>query len=537
MRPSKLLRRLLGGVMVIATVAIITFSGCTHVDTSLGSDLTLNGQSLKLGELEFNGSEGNFFESRLYRTDSLNSAGLGSAFFGIMKNDTFGTRRSTFLTQYITASTVDEDDLFGYMPIFDSAVLFLSIDAYSGDTTISQRFEIYEIIDNSFITESADSIFFPDFDPTPYIDDAPVFTFTYPDARSGVYVASSTIALENTDKTADFINRLMLNDTNGEYDYEIYDDDEEWVEYFKGLYIRPVEELTADSQGALFSTTLSSSGFGWYGRSREEEDPTLIKDTIAMSYYFYSSYAEAGNISINMIEHNYENSLIDPSLVRSYDSPTTEEQLTTVLRVEAMAGVVSEITITPEFLYELDTILDAEEAETGEVYGSLFFNQAKMLVYLEGVEGYDYSTINPYLITPWLNYMPTNLGLFSDYSSYYYEVDDVTYTSLTGVADYVYAYESSYTLDFGGGLNRTWACYVFNIPAQIQVIWNSYLEAKEEAEESGSEINWDDVESRVMYLGPTATNLYSMQYASLQAGDTNLNSAPIRMELTYTMLR
>ncbi len=534
-----LLRRLLGGAIVVATVAAITFSGCTQVDTSLGSDLTLDNQSLKIGQMNLNGLDANLFESRLYISDSINSGGLSYGYFGAMGNDTFGTRRAAFFTQYIVANTL-EDDIFGYMPIFDSAVLYLSVDSYGGDTSVSQRFEVFEVVDNSFVVDSADSIFFTSFDMEPYIDDNPIFTFTFPDVKNGIFTSATSVTMEETSYTADFISRLMLETITGDYDEDIYDDDEEWVNLFKGLYIRPVAELepiTAGNPGAIYGTLMSSSGFGFYGRNRVEEDPTLIQDTIGMSYYFYSSYAESGNVSINMIEHDYEGSMIDiNNVLTSGESASTVETVNT-LRVEGMAGVVSQITITPEFLYELDTILDAEEAESGETYNSLFFNQAKLMIYMEGIDGYDYTAINPFVITPWLDYLPTNLGLYVDYSSYYYEEDDATYTSLEGVADYLYAYESSYTLDFGGSLNRTWGCYVLNIPGQIQVIWNDYLEAKEEAEETGTEIDWESQTNRTIYLAPIASNLYGMEYVSLQAGDPDNNGAPMRIEMTYTMIK
>ncbi len=542
MSHSNLLRRLVGGIIVVATVAAITFSGCTKVDTSLGSNLTLDQQSIKLGQMSFDGTDGNFFESRLYISDSLSASNISYGYFGLMGNDTFGTRSSAFFTQYVVANSL-EDDIFGYMPIFDSAVLYLSVSSYGGDTTISQKFEVFEIIDNSFITSAADdvdSVYFSNFDIEPYIDDNPVFTFTYPDVKNSVFVASSTIKMEETDYTADFISRLMLETLTGDYDEDIYEDDEEWVEYFKGLYIRPVaslEPITAGNPGAIYATLLESSGFGFYGRNREEDDPTLIQDTIGMTYSFYSSYADYGNVSINMFDHNYDGSLIDINKVLTAEGTPSDDQLTTVLRVEGMAGVVSQITVTPEVLALLDTILDAEEAESGIAYESLFFNQAKLYIYMENIDGYDYTTINPYSVTPWLDYLPTTLGLYTDYSYYLYYDDGVTYTTLSGVADYLYAYESSYTLDFGGELNRSWCSYVMNIPGQMQLIWNEYLEAKEEAEESGEEIDWDSLTNRVIYLAPTASSLYSPQYASLQAGDATGNSAPMRMELTYTMIK
>ncbi len=544
MNRSNLLRRLIGGISVIAVVAIITFSGCTNIDDSLGLDSTLDDQSMKIGQLSINGSEGNYFESRLYKTDSINSSNLSYGYFGAMGNDTFGTRSAGFLTQYIASYGFDdEDELFGYDPIIDSVLLYLSVTAYNGDTTVVQKFEVFEILDNSFISESADSIFFSNFDPEPYVDDSPLFTFNFPDARNGVYTTSTIITMQSTEKGDALIHRLLLEDETADYDYEIYEDEEEFIEEFKGLYIRRADDLqpiTAGSPGAIFATDLAASGIGFYGRNRVEDDPTLIQDTIDMSYVFYWDYAEAGNISINCIEHNYEGSLIDLSEVRTPEQAFDATPLVSTLRVEGMAGVVSQITMTKELFETLDTILETEEAESGEVYSTLFFNQAQLKIYMEQVDGYDYTQINPYLVTPWMNVMPTYLGLYTDYSLYLVEDEDdedVTYSTLTGITDYLYEYESSYTLDFDGGLNRSWGCYVMNISGHLQACWNLYLAAKEEAEENGTQIDWDDVSERTMYLAPTASNLFSMIYASLQAGDTEANSAPMSLDLTYTMIR
>ncbi|MFR9503508.1 MAG: DUF4270 family protein [Rikenellaceae bacterium] len=538
MNRSNLLRRLIGGISVVAIVAIITFSGCTNVDNTLGNNLTLDEQSLKLGQLSFGGFDGNFFESRLYKTDSIKSSGLSYGYFGAMGNDTFGTRSAAFFSQYVPGNAL-EDDIFGYMPIFDSAVLYITIEGYSGDTSIKQQFEVFEITDNSFITESADSVFFPNLDLSDYIADQPVFTFTFPDADNGIYVSTTYIKMDETPYTTAFMDRLMLITETDEYDEDIYTDEEEWVNEFKGLYIRPVaalEPITSGTPGAIFSTTLETSGFGFYGRNREEVDHTLIQDTIGMTYYFYSSYAEYGNIAASMFEHNYDGSLINLDDVKTPET-TGDVPLTSTLRVEGMAGIVSEITLTKEFFDLLDTILETEEAENGEIFESLFFNQAKLKIYMYGVDGYDPADINPFTVTPWMNVMPTSLGLYTNYADYYYEEDDVTYTMLAGVADYLYAYESSYTLDFGGSMNRSWGCYVMNISSQIQSVWNNYLIAKEEAEEDGTEIDYDDISGCKVYLAPIASNLFTYRYASLQAGDATENSAPIYLDLTYTMIR
>ncbi len=558
MNRSNLLRRLIGAVSVVVIMTTITFSGCTYIDDTVGSDLTLDDQSLKIGQLNIDCREGNYYEARLYKTDSMATSGLSYGYLGRMGNDTFGTRSASFFTQFLPYWPFDEDDdefdednPFGYMPIFDSIVINLAPSGYYGDTTIVQKYEVYEIIDNSFLYNSVDSVFFPNFDIDPYLASEPVFTFSYPDYRNGIYVATSSITMETTDLSKDFIDRLWLTSLGDDYTYEFYEEYEEWLDVFKGLYIRPAGELepiTAGDPAALFACDVASGGFAIYGRTREESDPTLIKDTITQAYYFYLyNDDEVGNQTITKFEHNYEGSLINIDDVLTPEKSADQVPLTSTIRVEGMAGVVTQLTFTEEFFEQLDTILDAEEAETGEVYTSLFFNQAKMKIYMQEVDSYDYTTIDPYLVTPWMNVMPTSLGMYTKYS--YYLVDengevftdeigeDSYYTTLTGIMDYIYAYESSYTLDYGGELNRSWGCYVMNVSAHVQTCWNYYLEAKEEAEENGTEINWDDVPDRVFYLAPVASDLNSFKYVSLQAGDGEVNSAPIYLELTYTMIR
>lgn len=85
-----------------------------------------------------------------------------------------------------------------------------------------------------------------------------------------------------------------------------------WVEAFKGLYIAPNPEkpLTEYGKGTIFATELTYSGLSVYGRNRVKDDPSLIKDTIGMVYYFYEDGAKFGNVSVNNVKHDYEEATI-----------------------------------------------------------------------------------------------------------------------------------------------------------------------------------------------------------------------------------
>ncbi len=546
------LRRLASGLIAFIFVAVALMSGCTKVDNSLGGNFTPQDQSMKLGQKSLRASltaGENYFETRLYRTDSLQSSNISYGYLGAMQNDTFGLRTASFFSQYIPANLLNSDDYkgFGFKPIFDSAMIYLSAERFAGDTNFVQRYEVFEVVDNSFITDSKDSIFFTTFDPAPYIAAEPAFTFAYPDQANGIYTTTKSIKMETSDAGLEFIKRLMLVDENNNHveDIEdsIYTNDAEWVEEFKGIYIRPVAgQLTTGSsasEGAVYAPLLESSGFGFYGRNREESDPSLIKDTVGMTYIFYQSKAAAGNISINKVDHDYTNSMIDDDKVATYENPTPALTSPTLL-VEGMAGVVSQITFTEDFFALLDTILEEEKAESGEEYKSLFFNQSKLMIYMTQVAGYDPTTIDATAITPWLDYVPARLGLYTNYSNYRVNIagDATNYSSLQGIADYAYQYESSgTTLDYGGNLNRSWGCYVMNISSYTQTVWNSYLKAKEEANGVVADIDWDSIEGRKVYLAPVADALFSLRYGTAQGEAAAINGAPMRIELTYTMIR
>ncbi len=539
-------RRVASALVAVAIIASTFFIGCTKVDTSVGGNFTPADQGMKLGQksLYSTDAEGSrYFSTRLYSTDSIQSSNQKAGYMGTMQNDTFGMRSAAFYSQYIPANLLNSDDYdgFGYRPIFDSAMLYLAAGKFAGDTTMVQRFEVFEVTDNSFVTESADSVFFPTFDMTPYIAAQPAFTFAFPDQENGIYTTTSSLRMETTQVGEEFVERLMLLGANAEVDDEIYTNDEEWVEKFKGLYVRPVEgQLTpgaSESKGAVFASALESSGFGIYARNREPSDGTLIKDTVGMTYLFYSEQGEAGNVSINTVKHDYTGSQVAEHEVGNYENQDVD--ITSTLMVEGMAGVVSQITFTEDFFALLDKILSEEEAESGEVYESLFFNQAKLMIYMNGVEGYDPANIIPGVVTPWLNYMPSRLGLYLNYSNYRTTYDDKegTFSTLQGIADYAYAYESQYEIDYGGDMNRSLACYVMNISSYMQAIWNNYLTAKEEANGKVEDIDWDKVAGRKIYLAPTAESLFSLKYATAQGQASPENGAPMRLELTYTMIR
>ena len=371
---------------VLAAVALMTFAGCTKVDDTLGSNLVPDNQQMKVGYTTLGArtlagklDAAKYVETRLFQSDSLKASNISYGYMGSMLSDTFGLRTAGFLTQYLNVYKVKEG-YFGYRPIFDSAQILITITSYGNDTLTPQKYNVYEIKSNKYLTEKPvaagkterDTVFYLNFDPVKEgvigADDEPVFTFTFPDGET-TGPATTAVTMNTTPATQNFIDRLMLQKGSGtayEDDYSIYSTDslKQWVEEFKGLYIVPAEDQKEKGKGNIYATELESSGFMVYARNRVESDPTLIKDTIDMGYIFYNTSisTEYGNVSVNTIRRDYGMATSADAKFDIADAkeeagkPITDHPTYDQIYVEGMGGVVTAITFDKPFF-------DALEAE------------------------------------------------------------------------------------------------------------------------------------------------------------------------------
>lgn len=554
-------RRKLLPVAALAAVIAAVFAGCTKVDDTLGGNLIPDNQQMKAGYVELRGEGLNpkkYVETRLFQSDSLISSNISYGYFGTILNDTLGERKAGFLSQMINYYKVDEG-YFGYEPIFDSAQIMLKITSIGRDSLTEQTFAIYEITSNEYITKKpvaanksqADTTFYVNFDPTGPKDasgsqyaepvyDASKKLFTFKLGGEGTTPSTATsITLEPTPEGRKYIRRLMLQE--GDYDYSIYDPEnlEKWVEAFKGLYIcsdpdTPIQQDGNKETGTIFATSLDYSGLAVFGRNRVKDDPTLIKDTIGMVYYFYESGTEFGNVSVNTITRNYDKATstakIDIAKAREVNpdgSINEDRDLNSRVYVEGMGGVVTEMTFTPEFFAELENVIAEENEKEGKDFKTLAFSQAKMSVYFtESEYNWEGLVFSPELIAE-MNAFPSRLGLYTNFKT------------LTPISDYAYSYEQNYntTLSYGGYINRSRGCYVMDITGYMQQLWNSYIKAKEAAGGVIDDIDWTKVTNRTVYIGPEAYSLYSSSFGVLQGMTDPVNKAPIRFNLAYNLIK
>ena len=550
MKPFNNFRRRLLPAAAMAAAIAAAFAGCTKVDDTLGGNLIPENQQMKAGYVELLGEGLNprkYVETRLFQSDSLIGSNISYGYFGTCINDTLGERKAGFLSQMINYYKVDEG-YFGYMPIFDSAQIMLKIASIGRDSLTKQKFAVYEILSNDYIDKKpiaadksqADTTFYINFDPQNPNGDgsaAPVYNPEKP--LVWFYLGGE----EPTEEGKKYIKRLMLQEGKYKDKYSIYSPDslEYWVKEFKGLYIcpdpkEPVQKNGTKETGTIFSTSLDYSGLAVFGRNRVEGDPTLIKDTIGMVYYFYESGTEFGNVSVNTITHDYtkynpataENVKIEIAEARE-PKPDEEDKRPDNPRVyvEGMGGVVTEMTFTQECFARMEEEIDEANEKDGKDFKTLAFGQTKMSVYFTDSK-YDWEelTFGSKLIDE-MNAFPSRLGMYTNFKA------------LTPISDYAYSYEQNYntSLAYGGYINRSRGCYVMDITGYKQQLWNSYIKAKEAEGGVIGDIDWDKVANRTVYIGPDAYSLYSTSFSVLQGMAADGNEAPIRFEIFYNLIK
>lgn len=539
------------------------FVGCSMTaDTTLGSDMMPEEQVMVMRHLKFKGNtiirynadtgtnepistDKNYLETRQYRTDSLISSNIGVGYLGVRRSDTLGVRTASFASTILYMNAIDETDGFGYRPIFDTMKLILTVNNYGGDTLIPIRYKVYELIkplaETALKSENGSSLAYIDCDLKDlglYDEAKPIFEFTFPKSKLNEGPSTTTIPMENTEYSWDYVRRLMLipdnyNDADSDWDgygrsgIEVYKDEEKWLEEFPGLYIVPdLDNTPNDKRGAMYALDLTASGIMLQGRNRHPKDPSMIKDTVGMYYYFCDESFDK-NTSVNKVERDYTNAIL-----KDEDMSCKNENRPTVSTcyVEGMGGPMMEVFLTDAFLDELIGI----ESAMGTEFSNVGINQCVFTFYVAGAK-YDWSdtqgNASDLKFIERINNSFTRLGTY------------LNFAKLVSVIDYDYLYESDYgTADnYDGYLNRSRACYTINLTGYIQQLYN-YAKRIRQADGSYAFNESDsDYVKRTIYIGAEATNPFAFAESALQGMPKGANGnevdAPIQIDLTYTLVK
>ncbi len=533
----------LGALLLFAGVALV---GCSDPNYNIGSNFLPDGQQMANGQMSFDvvdalGSR--IISTRKYYSNKITAANQPTAMFGIQYDENFGSRVSGFYTQYTPGNSLEENG-FGYDPILDSVMLYLSVNAFAGDTTKVIKFDVFEVLNDDFLGgyDSTEDDFLV-IDSDDIVDELEkegvlsdvLFSFNYPDQANGIYLAKTTaIRMKDvTEAGADLIDRLML--VKGDYDKQIYNGEfTEFVKAFKGLYIVPSKDNLLDtsgvSDGAIYGTPFDGAGFGFYGRSKYEPDPTIIQDTVGMTYAFLNKQVIGGGTSVNTTVRDYTTGNFTADNVKTEDNQSVET--TALIAIEGMGGLLSELTFEQTIFENIEAAIEAG----GEEYGNIFFSEARMSIYNIHATGYGVYTQDP-TVDYTLDDMSMGLGLYTNYTNYYDEDGDL---EVVPAVDYSIYTDSSYgsVSSFNGLLNRSRGCYTMNIPLQMQDFWNDYQEAKNaNGGKPFTQSEWDAMDWNKLYIGPKYTDLFTPRYTLIQgqAGDTT--TVPIRLEISYVLLK
>lgn len=573
----KTFRHIITALVVPVLFAVLSASCTREGDSSLGYEFLPENQRLEMRHKSFrNGvvrkydaqkdeytddSGHKFFTTTHFRTDSLVSSDLQTGYMGLQRDPDgiFGLREAGFASEFLFTAALDKEKGFGYKPIFDSMLLMLSVTAKDGDTTHCVKYNVYEVtksikqsmLDAQGEDDDANGVAYINHDMSDLYDQTkPLFTFTFPDPDNGIYPYTASVKLEPVDLSAggatwDFIKRLMLaGDPDDGWDgyaddTEVYQSDEAWVEAFKGVFIKPAE-VADGKDGGMYATDLASSGLYLYGRNRNPDEPRLIKDTVSMGYVFYDSKAgNSGNRSINYVKHDYSGSELDAAMNLN-DTPRGEEPNSFkwrddnrqnhtesgIVYVEGMGGALTELYFTDDFLNELHEI----NAEEDFRYASI--NQALIYFYIEGSD-YDWANFqqDPSKAAPLLEASHSRLGIYTNPET------------LAPIPDYSYYYEANYgtSLNYDGYLKRSLGCYVMDVSGYLQRLKNYVDEQWARCDGALTQYEFDSQDSnyisRIIYIAPEAYSLYALQRSRLQGMEDGVNAAPIRIELTYTMIK
>ena len=230
---------------IVACVSLLLTTGCSmEADNTIGFDIVPESQKMELRHLKFRGNNliqidkngynvstpltgKNLVETRQYRTDSLLSSMMKTGYLGVRRSDIFGLRSAGFASSMIYMNLINDDEGFGYRPIFDTLFLILSVSNYGGDTLVPINYKVYEIKESLLgnVLNTEDSTAYINCDLSPIYDESkPLFTFTYPIKELGQGPNTGYIALTPTpgnynglsEHTWDYVRRLMLipEDTN-----------------------------------------------------------------------------------------------------------------------------------------------------------------------------------------------------------------------------------------------------------------------------------------------------------------------------------
>ncbi len=452
---------------------------CSKVDNTVGSSLIPYDQQMRIFEDTVYGIEA---YQRLVDSFPMTFTNFNWYYgcVGAKKDENFGALESGWLGQYCPAtfySSIEDADLaehYGTAAVGDSICLYLVFD-YSLSSGDTSVTQTFNVYE---VTERlyVDSIYYLNhFDVQTVIDPEPIYTFDYK-YSDGYYITKRMTG----DKAEDLMNRLIQASS------DLYDDDSVFVNEFKGIYIAPADDSPRDA--AALALLTSSSTIDLYAHNYTDETATTVHDTLIGTYSF-GAVSYTALMSLNTYVHDYTESTIDQS---KFNDTTSTGQVS-IVYLEGCGGVTGILHFTEGFVDSLKAL----KIKGDTTYTTMMINSARLEipVYEPDIPSLDVAT--------------NRLGLYTDYATF------------NPITDYPFELEvsESITLGYDGYLNRTHDNYTMDISMVVQTM-----------ADVATQDYWIEV-------APSFFEVYNMKQVRLNTSDDPSNPVPLRVALTYTLLK
>ncbi len=489
-----------------AAAFLLSMGACTEVDDRLGSNLIPKNQRM---EIEVTSPAGGV-KTLLYREDSIPSSRTGHAYFGRTADRTgvFGAQSSSVLLQFLPASVPYSNvEGYGLNPIIDSMVILFTIDDTRGDTTVVQKFDVWEVT-GSQEPLTRNSTYYTNF-PIEKYKGRRLFEFSHKGRRD------VTARLFPTEAGKEYLDSLV-----SLKNWDDYITDSLFHLKFQGLYITPAEGSPAEA--ALFGADLTASGLQLHVRNHDTLDTSAIYDTISTVFSFRDTDAAQtsssaavswNNVSVNIPSFDYSGSLLGTLEMETNgftDTLATSASLSTVY-VQTMGGVGTYLRFTDELVEDIRNLKFKIDESGKKVGKDIAINQAMMRIMLADPS------------TPSLDRSITRIGSY------------LSPKSLTPIPDYQYSTEvynnqqlamqgstPNYTLPYNGYLNRSGGYYELDITSYIQQL---------------SKVKEGDPEYMYIlpgfYLAPEAYRIFGSGQSALKGLGSD---QPVSIRITYTII-
>ncbi len=356
--------------------------------------------------------------------DSLRTDELSSHVMGAFKDPVFGTINASIYSQFRLKSGYEDFD-FGTNPQLDSIVLYIAYteNEVYGDTLYNQKWTVYEVGEDMFLDTAyysfqqlrtkADIIgqaqFVPNFDSVEYID----------------------VVAEDTTTIMQPI-RIPLSQELGmkllTFDTLVYEDNDSFLEAFKGIFITTLDQDLPHSGGSLVNANFASDNTYIRLYYHNDEYPSDSLDN-SLQYDYVVNFSTARYSNFN--HYDYADADADfRAQVINGDTTLGDEKI----YLQGLGGVRSVITFP--YISKMDD------------YYKYAINEAKLLLY-DVDETSNLAAIEDLTLSH---------KVTVDSSDYYYTITDA----------------SSGDLYFGGGYNSTDKNYYFRITQYMQDLIQGY---------------------------------------------------------------